>query len=140
MSDKPVPVPTPDTQRFWDGCAAGELWIQRCTSCEQHYFYPRMVCPHCSSRDVEWVQASGRATLYSYVISHRPARGFDEVPYVIAVVELAEGPRMMTNVVGVDPTPEALPLDLELTVTFEPRGELAVPLFQPAAATGEVAA
>jgi ribonucleoside-diphosphate reductase beta chain len=88
MTAKPVPVPTPETQPFWDGCAAGELRIQRCTDCGRPYFYPRPVCPSCGSRDVEWFTASGRATLYSYVINHRPAPGFeDDAPYAIAVVE-----------------------------------------------------
>ncbi len=131
MPDKPAPEPTPDTQRFWDGAKAGELWIQRCTACGDPYFYPRAYCPRCASRDVEWFRASGRATLYSYVINHRPAPGWDE-PYVIAVVELEEGPRMMTNVVGVPAEPESLPLDMLLQVTFEPRGDYAVPLFEPA--------
>src|SRR6266700_1562165 len=75
---KAVPVPTPDTQPFWDGCAAGELRIQRCLDCDQPYFYPRPVCPACGSANVEWFTASGAATLYSYVINHRPAPGFDD--------------------------------------------------------------
>jgi uncharacterized OB-fold protein len=136
VNDKPVPVPTPDTQRFWDAASAGELWIQQCRSCRRHYFYPRDVCPHCTSRDVEWIRASGRATLWSYVINHLPARGFeDDAPYVIAIVRLEEGPQMLTNIIGVEPTPEALPLDLPLTVTFEARGDVAVPLFRPAEAS-----
>jgi uncharacterized OB-fold protein len=130
---KPVPEPTPDTQPFWDGCARGELLLQRCRDCGKPYFYPRPVCPACGSTDVEWFRASGRATLYSYVINHRPARGFEtEAPYAIAVVELAEGPRMMTNIVGVPNTPEDLILDMELQVTFEQRGDITIPLFAPA--------
>jgi uncharacterized OB-fold protein len=130
---KPVPEPTPETQPFWDGCARGELLLQRCRDCGKPYFYPRPVCPACGSTDVEWFRASGRATLYSYVINHRPARGFEaEAPYAIAVVELAEGPRMMTNIVGVPNTPEDLILDMELQVTFELRGDVTIPLFAPA--------
>lgn len=75
---------------------------------------------------------SGRSTLHSYVISQLPAPGFTG-PTVIAVVELEEGPRMMTNVVDVDPTPEALELDMPLEVRFEQRGDVAVPVFAPAA-------
>ncbi|MCA2223424.1 Zn-ribbon domain-containing OB-fold protein [Nonomuraea aurantiaca] len=134
---KPVPKPTPETQPFWDGTAAGELRIQRCRACARHYFYPRPGCPHCGSADVEWVRASGRATLYSYVINHRPAPGFeDDGPYAIAVVELAEGVRMMTNIVGVEVVPENLPLDLSLRVVFERRGDVHVPLFEPTEAAG----
>ncbi|HET9896869.1 MAG TPA: OB-fold domain-containing protein [Streptosporangiaceae bacterium] len=130
---KPVPVPTPETQPFWDGCAAAELRLQRCLDCEQAYFYPRPVCPACGSARVEWFTASGDATLYSYVINHRPAPGFEEdAPYAIAVVQLAEGPRMMTNLAGVPSTPEALVLDMPLRVAFEQRGDMSLPLFQPA--------
>jgi uncharacterized OB-fold protein len=129
---KHVPEPTPDTQRFWDGCARGELMLQRCRDCAEPYFYPRPICPACGSTDVEWFRASGRATLHSYVINHRPARGFeDDGPYAIAVVQLAEGPRMMTNIVGVPNTPEDLILDMELQVTFEQRGEISLPIFTP---------
>lgn len=125
-----VPQATPETQFFWDGTAAGELRVPLCRACERTFFYPRSSCPRCGSENVTWVRGSGRATLYSYVISARPAPGF-EPPTVIAVVELEEGPRMMTNVVGVEPEPEALPLDLALRVVFEPRGDLAVPVFEP---------
>ena len=129
---KPEPVPTPETQPFWDGCAAGELRFQRCLDCGKPYFYPRPVCPECSSTNVEWFTASGDATLYSYVINHRPAPGFaEDAPYAIAVVQLAEGPRMMTNLVGVPNTPEDLVLDMPLRVTFERRGDVSLPLFGP---------
>jgi uncharacterized protein len=129
---KPVPKPTPETQPFWDGAAEGELRIQRCETCERHYFYPRPSCPRCGGDQVEWVRASGRATLYSYVINHRPAPGFEaEAPYAIAVVELEEGVRMMTNIVGVPNTPENLPLDMRLRVVFEQRDGMHVPLFEP---------
>jgi uncharacterized protein len=128
-----APVPTPDTAHFFEGTAAGELRIQRCRACGRAFFYPRSGCPHCGSIDVAWERASGRARLHTYVISHRAAPGFeDQVPYAIAVVELAEGPRMMTNVVGVANTPEALALDMDLEVDFEPRGGVAVPVFRPA--------
>jgi uncharacterized protein len=130
---KPVPEPTPETQPFWDGCAAGELRIQRCTDCGVAYFYPRPVCPSCGSTAVEWFTASGRASLYSYVINHRPARGFEaDAPYAIAVVQLAEGPRMMANLIDVPATPEDLVLDMPLRVVFEQRGSISLPQFTPA--------
>ena len=135
---KPVPNPTPETQPFWDACADGRLRIQRCRSCGTAYFYPRPICPGCGSTDVEWFDASGRATLYSYVINHRPVEGFEnDVPYAIAIVALAEGPRMMTNIIGIENTPEKLVLDMDLEVTFAPRGEMTVPLFRPAGSGGE---
>lgn len=129
--DRPLPQPTPETLHFWEGTKAGELRLQRCSDCDQAYFPPRPFCPHCSSRNVEVFAASGRATLYSYVIHHREVPGFT-APYAIAVVELEEGPRMMTNIVGCDQTPEALQLDMELEVTYEEcSDEISLPLFQP---------
>ena len=133
---KAEPRPTPETQPFWDGCAAGELRLQRCTSCDAgHYFPPRPFCPRCLSDQVEWETVSGRGTLHTYVINHRAAPGF-EPPYAIAVVQLDEGPRMMGNITGVDQTPEALELDMALQVTFEVRGEMHVPIWEPAGGTG----
>ena len=129
----PEPLPTPDTAPYWEGAAAGELRIQQCTSCTRYYFYPRPFCPNCGSAEVEWRVTSGRATLVSYVINHRPIPPTDE-PLVIALVQLEEGPRMMTNVVGVEPLPENLPLDLPLRVAFEQRGEHSIPVFTPAGA------
>ncbi|MDB5431653.1 MAG: hypothetical protein JWP35_2769 [Caulobacter sp.] len=129
---RPLPTPTPETAHFWEGCKAGELRLQRCTGCDGSYFPPRPFCPACGSRDVEVYAASGKASLYSYVINHRPPPGFGSDPYAIAVVTLAEGPRMMTNIVESPQTPEALKLDMPLTVTFEAFGEIALPFFKPA--------
>src|ERR1700759_2046783 len=126
------PVPTPETRHFWDGTAAGELRLQRCDDCSTAYFPPRPFCPSCASRNVSVFKASGNATLYSYVIHHRPVPGFTP-PYAIAVVELAEGPRMMTNIVNCAQTPEALQLDMKLEVVFEPQNDsVTLPLFRPA--------
>ena len=133
MATKPAPKPTPETQPYWDGARAGELRVQRCRACAEHYFYPRPFCPRCGSADVEWVAVSGRARLHSYVINHRPAPGFeDDGPYAIAVVALEEGPRLMTNIVGIENTPENLVLDMALEVAFQERGDLCVPVFRPA--------
>jgi hypothetical protein len=115
-----LPQPTPETQPFWDAVKAHELHLQRCKTCERPYFPPRPFCPRpdCASGDVEWFKASGRASLFSYVIHHRSIPGF-EAPYAIAVVELDEGPRLMTNIVGIEQTPEALVLDMPLQVDFD---------------------
>jgi len=129
---RPLPEPTPETRHFWEGTRQGELRLQRCRGCGRPYFPPRPFCPACGSRAVEVFVASGRATLYSYVIHHRPRPGF-EPPYAIAVVELAEGPRMMTNIVECDQTPEALVLDMQLEVKFEAMSDaITLPLFRPA--------
>lgn len=135
MSDFLEPKATPDTEPFWAATAEGRLSIQCCRDCERFYFYPRAFCRYCTSRNVEWVDVSGRALLSSYVINHRPLPGTEGVSPVIALVTLEEGPRMMTNIVGVEPTPENLPLDLPLQVRFESRGAMQVPVFAPAEAS-----
>jgi uncharacterized OB-fold protein len=133
--DRILPQPTPETQNFWDGCKAGELRLQRCTQCQHTYFPPRPFCPGCGSRAVEAYKASGKGFLYSYVINHRPRPDMGKEPHSIAVVELAEGPRMMTNIVGCPQTPEALVLDMPVEVTFQKfSDEISLPLFQRAKA------
>ncbi len=130
---RPLPLPTPETQHFWDGCKAGELRLQRCTDCTHTYFPPRPFCPACSSRKVEVFKASGKATLYSYIINHRPRPDFGDQPHSIAVVTLEEGPRMMTNIIECPQTPEALQLDMPLEVIFEKASEeISLPKFKPA--------
>ncbi len=129
-----LPEPTPETRHFWDGTREGELRLQRCADCDRAYFPPRPFCPGCGTRDVEIFRASGRGRLYSYVISHRAAPGF-EAPYSIAVVELVEGPRLMTNVVDCPQTPEALELGMPVEVTFSRQtDEITLPLFRPSEA------
>ena len=132
--NKPIPQASPETAHFWAGCKEGKLLLQRCKDTGKAYFPPRPFSPYTGSRDVEVFEASGKATLFSYVINHRPPKGFEaEAPYAIAVVELEEGPRMMTNITGCDQTPEALQLDMPLQVTFKrPTDDINLPLFKPA--------
>ena len=135
MSERAIPKPTPETAHYWEGARAGELRLQRCRACEHAYFPPRPFCPECSSRDVAVFAASGRGTLYSYVINHMKSPGF-EPPYAIAVVELEEGPRLMANILDCEQTPEALVLDMALEVTFEElTDEITLPQFKPAVAS-----
>jgi uncharacterized OB-fold protein len=127
-----VPVPTPETLPYWEGAARGELCLQRCRTCDRFYFPPRPFCPRCWSTSVTWEAVSGRGSLYSYLITHLAAPGFeDAVPYAIAVVELEDGPRLMSNIVGIANTPEALVLDMPLEVTFEQRNAMTIPQFRP---------
>jgi uncharacterized OB-fold protein len=129
-----LPSATPETAHFWEGTKEGELRLQKCDACSHTYFPPRPFCPACQSLKVSVFKASGNATLYSYVIHHRPMPGFTP-PYAIAVVELAEGPRMMTNIVECPQTPEALQLDMKLQVTFEKQDDnITLPFFKPAGA------
>lgn len=136
MANPFVPTPTPETQPFWDGVAAAKLCITRCGDCGQPFFPPSPVCPFCSKQNIEWFEASGEATLYSYVIHHRPLPYWDtEGPRSVALVELAEGPRLVSSVVGCEQTPEALQLDMALQATFVSFDEATVLCFEPLDAT-----
>src|ERR1700691_1162707 len=104
---KLIPQPTPDTLPFWRAAKEGRLILPRCEACGP-FFYPRSFCPKCGSSKLDWIEASGRATLYSYVINVTPLAPGYAAPYVIAVVSLEEGPRMMANILEVEPRPETL--------------------------------
>jgi uncharacterized OB-fold protein len=123
-----VPIATPETDGYWSAAQAGELWIQQCSACRTFYLYPRPFCPFCASADVEWRAASGRGRLISYVINHRPLP--PGPPQIVALVELEEGPRMLTNIIGVEPLPERLALDAPVRVDFEHREGCAIPIFR----------
>jgi uncharacterized OB-fold protein len=129
-------LPTPDleTQPYWDAAKDGKLLIKRCGACGRHHFYPRPFCPHCWSDDVDWVEASGRATLYTWSVVHQnDLPPFPErVPYVAAIVDLEEGPRMMTNVVDCDA--DALEMGMSLAVDYRPiSDDVTIPVFRVAA-------
>jgi uncharacterized protein len=128
MTGGTVPGPTPETETFWAGTLTGELRVQQCNSCGWFYFYPRPFCRYCQSADVAWRTVSGGGRLISYVANCRPLSPAD--PQVIALVELDEGPRMLTNIVGVPAEPERRPLDGRVQVEFEQRGDQALPVFR----------
>jgi uncharacterized protein len=130
-----LPTPDDETAEFWAGCRAGRLLLRHCGACDEFHYYPRPFCPKCWSGEVEWRKASGRARLYTYSIVHVndlppwPER----VPYVAAVVDLDEGPRMMTNVEGCDLAD--LEIGMTLAVDFKAvTDEVTIPVFRPAAA------
>lgn len=135
MSERPTsflaPVPDPTTEPFWQACREHRLLITRCSSCGRAHHYPRPFCPRCGSDEVAWEQASGHATLYSWSVVHRnDMRPFDAlVPYIAALVDLAEGPRMMTRIV--DAAPEELVIDMPVHVTWITEAEITVPMFTP---------
>ena len=130
--ERVIPTPTPETKHYWDGAKDGKLILQKCNDCSDNYFPPRPFCPKCGSRSVQEFQASGKGSLYSYVINHLPSPGFTP-PFAIAVVELEEGPRLMSNIVECEQTPEALELDMPLEVTFEKlNDDITLPQFKPA--------
>lgn len=140
MAHPLVPVPTPETQPYWDGVAAGELRLPRCADCGGAYFPPSPVCPSCTSRRIEWFTASGDATLYSFVIHQRPSKLWHaDGPMSVALVALAEGPMVLSTVLGCPQTPEALVLDMPLRATFTLFDETKVLAFEPAPARVEAA-
>ena len=130
---KPLPQPTPVTQPFWDAAKERRLSIQRCASCNRYVFYPRPLCPYCGSAELTWTDVSGRGVVYSYTIARRATmRAFaEEVPYVIAIVELTEGPHMTTHIV--DCEPEAVTIGMPVEATFEDANdEVTLVKFRPA--------
>lgn len=137
-----VPVgphrPTVDTESesWWQAIQERRLLINTCGACGRISLYVRPFCPHCWSEDVTLISASGRATLYTWSVIHQNAAPFDaRTPYVVAVVDLAEGPRLMTVIE--DCAVENLQADLELVVTFRDDDGFTVPVFRPAAETGK---
>jgi uncharacterized OB-fold protein len=129
-----VPAPDEASRPFFEGAAAGRLMLMRCTRCGAYRYPSRERCDECWSTDSEWVEASGRARLHSWVVFHQVYHpGFaDRVPYNVAVVELEEGPRVTTNIVGADH--RHLRAGMPLEAMFETVAEgVALPKFRPAA-------
>ncbi len=130
---KPIPHPTPESQPYWDGAAAGVLRLQRCTACLHVRHYPQLLCPRCCARTVEWITASGRGTVHSWTVAHHafhPAFK-DELPYTLVIVDLAEGPRALGRF---DPgARDVVRIGLPVTVSFPRTAEgIALPVFAPA--------
>lgn len=129
---KPLPIPSPESEPFWEACKRHELRLPYCTHCEQFFFYPRKFCPRCFSWDIEWRTCSGRGTLYTFAIQYRPQMMGFTPPYVTAIVQLEEGPRLMTNLVGVEPSPEAIRCDMPVEVVWEDASdEITLAHFKP---------
>ncbi len=132
MSEKPAPRITKDSEEFWAFAADGTLMLRRCEACHALFYYPRILCTRCMSTSVGWTRASGRGRVYAFTFVHRaPTEAFRaDAPYPVAIIELEEGPRLMSNVIGADM--EDIRIGMEVEVTFEPRGEgVALPLFRP---------
>lgn len=133
MALKPVPRPYQDTAAYWEAASKGRLIIQKCGDCGHFQFFPRGVCSHCLSSTLDWKEASGRGKVHTFTISHRaPHPGFaNKLPFVLAMVELEEGVRMMTNIVDCDPN--TVRIDMPVKVVFEKlTDEIALPQFTPA--------
>ncbi|HKZ79874.1 MAG TPA: Zn-ribbon domain-containing OB-fold protein [Pyrinomonadaceae bacterium] len=134
-TQRPLPKPDQDSVAYWEAARRHELLLQQCSACNKFRFYPRCICPYCFSDKFEWRQAAGRGTVYSFTIIHRaPFPAFrDKVPYVLALIELTEGVRMMTNILECEPNMVEIGMPVE--VTFEDvTEEVTLPQFRPAKA------
>ena len=126
----PLPQPTPLSRPHWEGCREGVLRVQRCSACGAYVFIPQPVCTGCQSDALEWVESSGRGTVYSHTTVHRPPRPEFETPYVVAIVELEEGWHMLTNVVDIPPGDVGVGMPVEVTFRAV-TDEITLPLFRP---------
>ena len=133
---QPVIAPSPDAVPFWDAAQREELLLPYCASCERFFFYPRTICPGCGGREVIWRPSAGVGTVYTFCIQHRTGLpGFrDATPFVTAIVELDEGPRITTFLVDVAPDPAAIACGMRVEVTFSELDDGQVlPVFRPLA-------
>lgn len=131
--EKPLPKPNADTKPFWDGCREHQLRFQKCRDCGHVRWPASIICPMCYSCDTEWIVSSGKGKVYTFVVyyqAYHPAFEAD-LPYVVAVVELEEGPHMLTNIVGC--SPDEVSCDMPVEVTWQDITEdFGLPKFKPA--------
>ncbi|HEV8472472.1 MAG TPA: Zn-ribbon domain-containing OB-fold protein [Methylomirabilota bacterium] len=136
--DRPLPQPiTPEARPYWDGLKQGRLMLPKCGACGQTFFYPRVVCPECQSRNITWIQSTGRGRLHSFGIAHQSFNKAFKVapPYVLAMIELEEGPRMLSNLIDVKADPAVVKCDMPVEVVFHKLSDdVTIPLFRPAGA------
>lgn len=132
---KPLPEADADSRPFWEGCRAHRLMLQRCADCGAFRFPPSRHCAHCRSTRAAWLPATGDGRVFSWIVVVHPVPGdiyAAEVPYVVALVELAEGVRMATNIVGCDP--HAIEARMPVEVVFDDvTAEITLPRFRPVA-------
>ena len=133
--DRPLPSPlTPEAKPFWEGLREGKLRLPRCGACGHVFFYPRIQCPKCHARDIGWIEASGKGKLHAFEISYQAWNRAWKIkpPYVLAMIELREGPRMMSNLINVPPDPKVIHCDMPVEVVFtKVSDDVTLPLFQP---------
>jgi uncharacterized OB-fold protein len=128
------PPSSPEAEAFWEATRRERLVLPWCRHCEAPFWYPRPVCPVCLSPDIEWREASGRGEVHAVSVMHRPGNPTmqDRVPYAVALVDLEEGVRIMSNVVGIEPG--EVKVGMPVTVTWEALSDgRRLPLFEPSA-------
>ncbi len=131
-SQKPIPIIDPWTEAFWKGTKQGQLLVQQCQDCQAKIFFPKKFCPECWSKNLGWITASGKGTVYTFsvMLDMVEPKFMGDLPYVLAVVELDEGIRMTTRIVNCNP--EVVEIGMPVEVTFEDISpEYALPMFQP---------
>ena len=134
MAPRLAPAIGPDTEFFWNGLRERKLLIQRCGGCGALRHPPRPMCPKCRSLDWEAIESSGRGTVYSYVMPHQPRFPFFDYPYVVALVELEEGVRIVSNLTHIDPDDITVGMPVQVYFqTFDGAdGDLVLHQFRPA--------
>jgi uncharacterized OB-fold protein len=133
VSARLAPSMTADTQFFWDAVREHRLLIQRCANCGMLRHPPRPMCPNCDSLEWGTIEASGRGNVISFVIPHHPPLPWFPEPYLVALIDLAEGTRLVSNLVGV--APEDVTIGMPVRVRYERfDGDVVLPLFEPSAA------
>jgi uncharacterized OB-fold protein len=130
---KPLPVVDVETRPFWDACREGKLKIQRCRNCGHHRFPPTFFCSKCNSPEHDWVESKGRGRVFSWIVVRHPVPRevyAADVPYVVAIIELDEGVRIASNIVGIEP--DKVTADMPVRVLFKPvTPEITLPVFEP---------
>lgn len=134
MSSRPAPTVTPDTRFFWDGVADHKLLIQRCAACATLRHPPRPMCPTCNSLDWDTLESSGRGSLFSFVLPRHPPFPWFEPGYVVALVDLDEGIRLVSNLVDIDPDDATIGMAVEVFYEHFDDG-VVLPQFRPAGAS-----
>lgn len=130
---KPLPVLEPETRPFWEAAARREYMLKRCSSCKQFHYPPQNVCPHCLSSNTVWIRGSGYGKVYSYTITYQGGGpGYaEEVPFVLGIIELDEGVRVWSNVVGIDPKEVKVGMVVEAVFENVAGQGIAIPRFRP---------
>ena len=131
--NKPLPTVSGESKPYWDSCRLGRLVIQKCDNCSEFQFYPRGICANCWSNDIKWYTATGRGTVWSFTVTYQNRTpGFaEDVPYVLALVELEEGVRMFTNIIDCQPTDVRIGMDVEVAFV-QANNQISIPYFKPA--------
>ena len=131
---KPLPVADVETRPFWDACREGRLTLQRCTKCGHVRFPPTFYCAKCDSAEHEWIDSAGRGRVFSWIVVRHPVPRevyVADVPYIVALIELDEGVRIASNIVGIEP--EKVIANMPVRAIFKPvTADVTLPIFEPA--------